>query len=236
MRKIRRAGAVAGSRQLWGHVGFAEPARFRVSWAPRFAAGPGHGGAAEAQRVTEASCRLLAFVYRRNRSSSEVLIPSKVTQQVALAGGGLRDSGAIAPAYDVLIPGCSLGSPGCPQFARRLGGEMVDLGRGASLGVPGALRPAPHHHHSFGRPSVPWVLQKGHFPETSDPPTAHRGAWCPPNLGPEVGCSSQDAGGLHGQGSQSPRAQAPAPGSSPSSSGCGPCLGWSSVRLGDHRT
>lgn len=50
-KKFFRVVAVASSRQLLGHVGLADP-RFRVSPVPRFAAGPGLGGAADRPLVS----------------------------------------------------------------------------------------------------------------------------------------------------------------------------------------
>lgn len=147
---------------------------------------------------------------------SEVLIPSEVTQQVALAGEGLRGSVAMVPAYDVLIPGCSLGSQGFPQFVRPLGGEMVDLGPGApprgACGAPSGSPPPQlwTAQCSLGAAKRPLgAAKKATFLKLPTPQAlGAQGGVVPPRTWTlRVTGAPRMLGALHGQGSQSPRVQ-----------------------------
>lgn len=122
-------------------------------------------------------------VYRRGRRGSEVSTPPKVTQQVAAAGRGLRDSQRLSRPAPPLTRGRSLRLP--TVRATPLGGGMGVLGREAPLRVRVALQPGSQAGRSIRlrtaassqRLCALSVPHKVHLPETSEAPGA-RGAWC----------------------------------------------------------
>lgn len=164
------------------------------------------------------------------------MIPSKVTQQVVLAGRVLRDSQELVTACNVSHSrDAPFGSQGFPPFAQRLWGwnagfrsrSAVTDACGAPRRVPGrgapcsSARPRLPNSPVFSRCCKKATLRKPPSPQRT---WVHRGAWCPRTLTLTVTGGSPRCWGLHGQIPQGPRVQASVPGtwsrSSPTSAPC----------------
>lgn len=124
MRKFLRVVPVANGRQLLDHDG-RKGQSFWVSRAPRLAVRPGGGRAADGHTLSfhPLADHCPQFIDEIDKQGSEVLIPSKVTQQVVLAGRGQRASQApvltCAVPHPWMLPSARRGFP---PFARRLWG------------------------------------------------------------------------------------------------------------------
>lgn len=168
MRKFPRWVAVASSRQLLGCVGL-EGRRFWVSRAPRLAAPPGRGGAAGRHEVSlqPRAGYYFSSVYSRNRRGSEVSIPPKVTQQVAFAGRGLRDSQRLSRPAPPLARGRSRRLPAVRATPLRAFRPRSAAAR--ACGAPRRVRTG--RSTRVRAVSVPHQV---HLPETPEP-RAHGG-------------------------------------------------------------
>lgn len=164
------------------------------------------------------------------------MIPSKVTQQVVLAGRVLRDSQELVTACNVSHSrDAPIGSQGFPPFARRLWGcnggfksrSAVTGACGAPCRVPGrgaacsSARPRLPNNPVFSRCCKKATLKKPLSPQRT---WIHRGTCAPRTLTLMVTKGSPRRWGLHGQVPQGSCVQAPVPGtwsrSSPSSAPC----------------
>lgn len=181
--------AVANSCQLLDHVGLTGQG-FWVSRAPRFAVRPGRGRAADGHTL---SFQPLAdycpqFIDDIPRQGSEVLIPCKVTQQVVLAGWGLRGSQAPVPTC-----GCP-SSRDAPFGSQKLptvretppGGGMTDFGKErhqecVRSSTPGPWQGRPLPLRTAAASCVFSLPHKGTLlkPPSPQRPWVDRGAWCP---------------------------------------------------------